>query len=54
MRASFPIALFLILTSLLPRMTAQAQSVATEKLQHALHLADLYNWADASPDFAEA
>ena len=27
---------------------------AAEKLQHALRLADLYNWADAGPDFAEA
>ena len=54
MRTSFLIALFLILTSPLPRLTAQSQSVASEKLQHALHLADLYNWADAGPDFAEA
>src|SRR5579862_7831725 len=54
MRTSFPIALFLILTSPLPRLTAQSQPAASAKLQHALHLADLYNWADAGPDFAEA
>ena len=54
MRASFPITVFLILASSLPRLAAQRQPAAAEKLRHALHLADLYNWADAGPDFAEA
>lgn len=54
MRAAFPITVFLILASSLPRLAAQRQPAAAEKLQHALHLADLYNWADARPDFAEA
>ena len=27
---------------------------AADLLAHALHLADLYNWADAAPEFAEA
>ena len=54
MRASFPITLFLISASLIPRLAAQPQPAAAEKLQHALRLADLYNWADAGPDFAEA
>jgi hypothetical protein len=53
-RASFFITLFLILASLTPRLAAQPQPAAAEKLQHALRLADLYNWADAGPDFAEA
>ena len=54
MRAVFPIALFLTLMSPQPRLAAQSQPAASEKLQHALQLADLYNWADAGPDFAEA
>lgn len=32
----------------------QAPRSATEVLQHGLHLADLYNWADAAKDFSEA
>ena len=54
MRALFPITLFLISAALIPRLAAQPQPAAAEKLQHALRLADLYNWADAGPDFAEA
>jgi hypothetical protein len=54
MRVSFPITVFLILASSLPRLAGQRQPAAAEKLQHALRLADLYNWADAGPDFAEA
>ena len=30
------------------------QPQANELLAHALHLADLYNWEDAGPEFAEA
>src|ERR1022692_4776227 len=54
MRTSFPRTFLLILASLMPRMAAQPQPGTAEKLQHALRLADLYNWADAGPDFAEA
>ena len=54
MRALFPITLFLISAPLILRLAAQPQPAAAEKLQHALRLADLYNWADAGPDFAEA
>ena len=54
MRASLPITVFLILTASLPRLAAQRQPAAAEKLQHALRLADLYNWADAGPGFADA
>ena len=54
MRASFSITLFLVFASLTPRLAAEPQPAAVEKLQHALRLADLYNWADAGPDFAEA
>jgi len=53
-RASFFITLFLILASLTPRLAGQPQPAAAQKLQRALRLADLYNWADAGPDFAEA
>ena len=54
MRTSFPGTFLLILASLTPRLPAQPPPAAAEKLQHALRLADLYNWADAGPDFAEA
>ena len=54
MRALFPITLFLMSAPLISRLAAQPQPAAAEKLQHALRLADLYNWADAGPDFAEA
>lgn len=38
-----------------PPLPAQnAQRSASEVLQHALHLADLYNWSDAAEDFGEA
>ncbi|MDQ2944757.1 MAG: hypothetical protein M3Y27_02215 [Acidobacteriota bacterium] len=53
MRTSFPLTVFLILSSSLPQLAAQRQPAAAEKLEHALRLADLYNWADAGPDFAE-
>jgi CHAT domain-containing protein len=49
----FFITLFLILASFMQQLAAQPQP-AGERLQHALRLADLYNWADAGPDFAEA
>jgi CHAT domain-containing protein len=35
------------------QLAAQSQSAAA-RMQHALRLADLYNWVDAGPDFAEA
>ncbi len=54
MRALFPITLFLISAPLISRLAARSWPAAAEKLQHALRLADLYNWADAGPDFAEA
>lgn len=53
MSTPFFITLFLLLASLMQPLAAQPQPAA-ERLQHALRLADLYNWADASPDFAEA
>ncbi len=54
MRASFATGLLLILPTLTPPAEAQTQPSATERLQHALRLADLYNWAAAGPDFVEA
>src|SRR4029077_3602254 len=45
-----PMVLLIICSS---RVEAQ-QSQAKELLARALHLADLYNWADAAPAFAES
>ena len=45
-----PMALFIVCS---PCVEAQ-QSQAKELLARALHLADLYNWADAAPAFTEA
>ena len=45
----------LVLGSVLLVLNAQqAPRSAPEALQHGLHLADLYNWADAAKDFDEA
>jgi len=46
---------FLLSSLFVPLLVAQQSGqTAFEKLHHALRLADLYNWADAAPDFAEA
>jgi CHAT domain-containing protein len=45
--------LFLLVSELLP-LRPQDGRTAHDILQHALHLADLYNWDDAGRDFAEA
>lgn len=37
-----------------PSLSAQDTAGAKAKLEHALHLADLYNWDGARPDFAAA
>jgi hypothetical protein len=45
----------LVLTAALLSLHAQqTQLSASNVLQHALHLADLYNWADAATEFGEA
>jgi CHAT domain-containing protein len=44
------IAILLAFGQLAPTQTGRAADL----LGHALHLADLYNWADAAPEFAEA
>jgi CHAT domain-containing protein/tetratricopeptide (TPR) repeat protein len=44
----------LLLGQGLPLPAQNAQRSASEVLQHALHLADLYNWSDAADDFGEA
>jgi hypothetical protein len=43
-------AILLAFGQLAPTQTGRAADL----LGHALHLADLYNWADAAPEFAEA
>src|ERR1700674_2961081 len=45
---------FLLGAVLLPLNAQQPQPSASEVLQHALHLADLYNWDDAGPEFSKA
>lgn len=52
-RSSFVISL-LALTRILQPLAAQSAPTAAARLQHALRLADLYNWAGAGPDFAAA
>jgi len=44
---------FLLGPMLLP-LRAQPEVDAPALLRHALHLADLYNWVDAAPEFAKA
>jgi CHAT domain-containing protein len=41
-------------TGLLPLRAQHNQRSASELLQHALYLADLFNWADAGPEFSQA
>ena len=41
-------------TGLLPLNAQQNRHSASELLHHALYLADLYNWADAGPEFSQA
>jgi hypothetical protein len=41
-------------TGLLPLSAQHNQRSASELLQHALYLADLFNWADAGPEFSQA
>ena len=48
----FPILLLWLVPR--PLCSLQVQQPATETLQHALHLADLYNWPDAAKDFEAA
>ena len=52
MKSSFlrPIALLIVCSSFVDAQQPQAK----ELLARALHLADLYNWADAAPAFTEA
>jgi hypothetical protein len=38
----------------LPLIAQQRQQSATDLLNHALYLADLYNWAAAGPEFTQA
>ncbi len=45
--------LFLLMLALLP-LRPQERRTAQDMLQHALHLADLYNWDDAGKEFADA
>ena len=45
--------LFFLPFGILP-LRSQGGQAAQEILDHALHLADLYNWDDAGKDFAEA
>ncbi len=51
---SFPVVLLLVFGFVFPCLAADQQPAAASRLQHALHLADLDNWADAGPDFAAA
>src|SRR5579862_5896284 len=44
----------LFLGPCLPLVAQNVQRSASDVLQHALHLADLYNWSDAAEDFSEA
>ena len=46
--------LSLILVTVCPSLPAQDAAIANAKLEHALHLADRYNWDDARVDFAAA
>jgi tetratricopeptide (TPR) repeat protein len=48
----FPLCFFLVTGW--PSLPAQDEPTANAKLEHALHLADLYNWDDARADFATA
>src|ERR1700681_3573884 len=45
-----PMALLIVCSSCVEAQQSQAK----EQLARALHLADLYNWADAAPAFTEA
>src|SRR5262249_41247058 len=47
-------ALFISGTVALQLRGQETQRPAADALQRALHLADLYDWADAAPDFTEA
>ncbi|HXI43584.1 MAG TPA: CHAT domain-containing protein [Bryobacteraceae bacterium] len=49
-----PFASLFVLGAVLLPLRAQRQPSATNALQHALHLADLYNWSDAAEDFEDA
>jgi hypothetical protein len=43
-----------LLAVALPTLRAQDRQTPQEILQHAIHLADLYNWDDAGKDFSES
>jgi tetratricopeptide repeat protein len=43
-----------VIAAPLPLIAQQKQQSATDLLNHALHLADLYNWAAAGPEFTQA
>ena len=47
-------ALFALVVALLPLNAQQTQRSAPDLLNHALYLAELYNWADAGPEFSQA
>ena len=48
------VALFALVVALLPLNAQQRQRSAPDLLNHALYLAELYNWADAGPEFSQA
>ena len=48
------VALFALVVALLPLNAQQRQRSAPDLLHHALYLAELYNWADAGPEFSQA
>jgi len=51
---SWFVALLLLGSSVPPLRAQREPRSASEVLQHALHLADLYNWSDAAEDFGDA
>jgi hypothetical protein len=46
--------MYIFAVALLPLYGQQARRSASDLLHHALYLADLYNWKDAGPEFAQA
>ncbi len=48
------IKIFVVLAAMTAMVSAQDERSASDFLKRALHLADLYNWADAAQDFAAA
>src|SRR5262249_32223499 len=48
------VALFALGVAVLPLNAQHRQRSAQDLLNHALYLAELYNWADAGPEFSQA